>query len=72
MDSITFRNLPSPVGSPAWIAEKRAKAEGKAEGKLENKSEIASKLLEIGMSVQQVVEITGLDKHIVEELLKKI
>ena len=47
---------------------KEGRAEGRAEGKLEGKLEIAQKLLSKGMSLEDVMDITGLDKQTLENL----
>ena len=44
-----------------------AKEEGLAEGKEEKSLEIAKKMLEMGLSVEQITEATGLSE---EEVLK--
>ena len=44
-----------------------AKEEGLAEGKTEERLEIAKKMLEMGLSVEQITEATGLSE---EEVLK--
>ena len=45
-----------------------SKEEGKQEGKQEEKEEIAKKLLKKGMSIEEIVEITGLTKEEIEKL----
>ena len=44
-----------------------AKEEGLAEGKTEERLEIAKKMLEMGLSVEQITEATGLSE---EDVLK--
>ena len=44
-----------------------AKEKGLAEGKTEERLEIAKKMLEMGLSVEQITEATGLSE---EEVLK--
>ena len=44
-----------------------AKEEGLAEGKTEERLEIAKKMLEMGLSVEQITEATGLSE---EKVLK--
>ena len=45
-----------------------SKEEGKQEGKQEEKEEIAKKLINKGMSIEEIVEITGLTKEEIEKL----
>jgi len=49
-------------------ALRRAKDEGRNEGINEKASEIASKLIKLGMSSLQIIEITGLPLDEVEKL----
>lgn len=48
--------------------EARGKAEGKAEGIVEGKAEVALNMLQVGMDVCQIVELTGLPPVQVETL----
>ncbi len=43
--------------------KKEGKIEGKEEGKIEGKIEVAKNSLKIGLSIEQIVLITGLDKN---------
>ena len=43
-------------------------AEGKEEGKMEERLEIAKKMLEMGLSVEQITETTGLSEEEILEL----
>lgn len=52
--------------------EAKGKAEGKAEGKTEAKVEVAVKLLQSGMTLIQVAELTGLPVDHVKELMESI
>lgn len=45
-----------------------AREEGIVEGAKQNKKEIAKKLLEKGMEVEEIAEITGLSKEAIEKL----
>ena len=54
------------VGHALGIAEGRA--EGRAEGMSKAQIEIAGKMLETGMTVEQIMQLTGLDKETVESL----
>ncbi|MBQ8838604.1 MAG: hypothetical protein IJ005_04720 [Bacteroidales bacterium] len=42
--------------------------EGREEGHAEAKTEIARRMKAVGMSVEQIVQLTGLDKETVENL----
>ncbi len=44
---------------------------GKAEGKAEGKTEVAKRALKMGISVEQIVTLTGLSKDLVFGLMKK-
>ncbi|MDR2926807.1 MAG: hypothetical protein LBV41_01180, partial [Cytophagaceae bacterium] len=61
-------------GLAEGLAEGRAegKAEGLAEGRTEKSTEIAAKMLQKGMAVEDIAEITGLSKHQIEELKEHI
>jgi len=48
-----------------------AKAEGKEEGKLESKLEIVPKLVERGMSIQEIANILDLDTETIREYLRQ-
>ena len=50
-----------------YYAKEKGLAEGREEGKKENSLEIAKKMLEMGLSVEQITEATGLSE---EEVLK--
>jgi len=51
------------------IAEKWIQ-EGIEKGKLEGKLEDAKKMLQIGLNVEQIIEITGLRRDKIEELME--
>ena len=51
------------------IEEGRTK--GIEEGKKENKQEVAKKLLKRGMTIEEVAEISELEKEEIEKLMKK-
>ena len=67
MDYITFLNTPNPKDSPAWYSEQKGKAEGKAEAKLE----VAKNLLNKGMDIEFVMEVTGLSREEIKALKKR-
>ena len=48
-------------------ARREGVAEGRIEGKIEGKIEDASRMLAIGMSEEQVREITGLDEEQIQK-----
>ena len=50
-----------------YYAKEEGLAEGKEEGKTEERLEIAKKMLEMGLSVEQITEATGLSE---EDVLK--
>ena len=50
-----------------YYAKKKGLAEGREEGKTEERLEIAKKMLGMGLSVEQIMEATGLSK---EEIIK--
>ena len=52
--------------------EAKGRAEGRAEGKAEGKAEVAVKLLQSGMTLMQVAELTGLPVDHVKELMESI
>ena len=45
----------------------KGRAEGKIEGKLERNLEIAQKALEMGMSIKEVSELTGLSETVISD-----
>ena len=47
---------------------KKGKAEGRTEGKTEAKNEIAKKMKAKNMSIEEIVELTGLTKEEIEKL----
>jgi len=49
-------------------AEQKARAEGRAEGRKEGLFEVAKKMLSKGVSVSDVVDLTGLTKAEIEAL----
>ena len=55
-----------------WVQEgiEKGKLEGKREGKLEGKLEIAKKMLRMGLNNEQIIEITGLSRDKIEELME--
>ena len=57
-------------GKSEGIAEGEAK--GRAEGRAEGKAEVAVKLLQSGMTLMQVAELTGLPVDHVKELMESI
>jgi len=67
-DHIAKANLDNQVIEEQKIED--AKAEGKIEGKTEEKIEIAKKLIQLGISIQDILSATSLTKKQVEELLK--
>ena len=44
---------------------------GERKGRIEEKKEIARKLLDMKMTIEQIVEATGLSKEKIEELINK-
>ncbi|MBI4778027.1 Rpn family recombination-promoting nuclease/putative transposase [Candidatus Desantisbacteria bacterium] len=48
--------------------ENKGKIEGKIEGRMEEKLEVAEKLLKKGMSVEDIIDLTGLKKEQIEKL----
>ena len=55
-----------------FFIKKRAKEEGEKAGEKREKKEIAKKLLEKGMEIKEIIEITGLKKEEIEKLLNEI
>jgi predicted transposase/invertase (TIGR01784 family) len=58
-----------PTIAEKWFQD--GKTEGKTEGKIEGKIEVADKLMDIGMSDEQIIKATGLELNQIEELRKK-
>ena len=48
-------------------AETRGRMEGNIEGKMEGKIEIAKKMLSLGLSVQEIINFTGLPKEEIDK-----
>ncbi|SCW70932.1 conserved hypothetical protein (putative transposase or invertase) [Paenibacillus tianmuensis] len=53
-------------------AESRGRAEGKLEGKTERDKEIAASMLQKGLPVSLIAEVTGLSETEIEALNKKL
>lgn len=53
--------------SMEW-ARTKGEEKGKVEGKKENQKEIAKNLLNMGISVKQIIEATGLTKEEIDKL----
>src|SRR5690554_2960297 len=51
-----------------WIQEGIEK--GKLEGKIEGKIEDAKKMLQLGLNIEQIIEITGLSRDKIENLME--
>ena len=64
MDSLTFLNNPSPVGSAAWQLEQKGEKRGKID--------VATNLLKKGFEVSLVVEVSGLTREQVEQLQQEL
>ena len=54
------------------LRETRVYQEAKEEGKLEGKLKVVSKLLEKGLSLQEVAEIVEIDIETIRQSLKKL
>ncbi|RWR11863.1 hypothetical protein QNH23_00030 [Siminovitchia fortis] len=52
--------------------EEKGKAIGREEGRMEGKKEIALQMLQKGLSIDLIVEITQLDKEEIEKLRDKL
>ena len=52
-------------------AKMDGKMEGKIEGKIERNVEIAQKMLEDGVSIENICKYTGLSEEQVKELIKE-
>ena len=64
MDLKTFINNPSPEGSVAWAIEQKGLEKGMEKGKME----IALKMLNKGLEIDFIAEITGLSVKEIEEI----
>ena len=53
-----------------FFIKKRAKEEGEKAGEKREKKEIAKKLLEKGMEIKEIIEITGLTENEIKTLTK--
>ena len=51
--------------------EKRGERRGEKRGREKEKVEIAKKLLNIGLSIEQIIEATGLTKKEIEKVKRK-
>ncbi|MGE5343871.1 MAG: DUF4351 domain-containing protein, partial [Candidatus Omnitrophota bacterium] len=51
------------------IGKKEGKKEGKEEGKEEGKKETAQNMLKKGFDMETIIELTGLDKDKIDELM---
>ncbi len=56
----------------AEVYMEKGKKEGKKEGKLEGKLEVTKNLLTKGFSVEDIVEVTGLERDKIEEIKSEI
>ena len=53
-----------------FFIKKRAKEEGEKAGEKRGKKEIAQKLIEKGMEIKEIIEITGLTENEIKKLTK--
>jgi len=65
-----YRDFYSVIESAKETARMEGEIKGKIEGKIEEKIETASKMLEDGMSIENICKYTGLSEEQVKELIK--
>ena len=51
---------------------RKSRAEGRTEGRKQGRAEVARNLLKLKMSIEQIIEATGLSKEEVEKLAQKL